>query len=72
MSSDDGTVFGSAEIEATSNGDSFTLNNATISVEKAAPNGNNLWTLSFDSESASAGSLNVGFPLLYPPTYKQR
>lgn len=69
---DDQSVLGSAKVDVKSESGSFTQYNTSIPVSKSASDGNNLWTLTFDAATVSDGTLNLGFPLLYGETFKQR
>ncbi|QIW96760.1 hypothetical protein AMS68_002278 [Peltaster fructicola] len=69
--SESGSILASSNIGVSSNAHRWSCYQAELHVSTAAPNGNNSWQITFDP-AKSNGHINVGFPLLYPPTYKDR
>lgn len=55
----------------TSTAGDFTEVNTTFQ-SKQAPDGNNLWTVTFDGSKVAGKSLNFALVMLYPTTYKSR
>ncbi|OCK80529.1 glycoside hydrolase family 51 protein [Lepidopterella palustris CBS 459.81] len=66
-----GDEYASKTITVTSSDRSFQYFQTTLSA-RAASNGINVWTLTFDATKAAGKSLNFGLVQLYAPTYHSR
>ncbi|KAJ9648348.1 hypothetical protein H2199_001202 [Coniosporium tulheliwenetii] len=66
-----GTEYGSRTVSVKSNSSAYSLVETSIDVNQA-PDGNNLWTVTFDAARVAGGSLNFDLVQLYPPTFRNR
>ncbi|KAK1845282.1 alpha-n-arabinofuranosidase a [Colletotrichum chrysophilum] len=63
--------YGWAIIPVDSKADSWTRYEAGFWTT-AAPDGDNLWVFEILAETLTSGSINLGYPTLFPPTFKGR
>ncbi|KAJ0382255.1 hypothetical protein COL922a_012948 [Colletotrichum nupharicola] len=63
--------YGWAIIPVDSKADSWTRYEAGFWAT-AAPDGDNLWVFEILAETLTSGSINLGYPTLFPPTFKGR
>jgi alpha-L-arabinofuranosidase len=71
LSADDATNYGSGNVSVSSNSDGFTIANVLFD-GGFAPNGNNIWRLTFDSSLVAGSALNIGLPTLFGTTFNDR
>ena len=65
-------VFASVEVESKSVSDEWVEHEVVLIPEVDAPNVNNTFAITFDSEGATDGSLDFNLISLFPPTFKGR
>lgn len=65
-------VYGSVEIESKAVSDEWVEHELELTPEVDAPDVNNTFAITFDSEGAADGSLDFNLISLFPPTYKDR
>ena len=65
-------VFGSVEVESKAVDGKWTEHVFVLTPEKAAPNSNNTFGVTFDSERTASGALEFDLISLFPPTWKGR
>lgn len=68
---DSGTEYASHSIDVSSNGGAYTYYQCNFPV-KQAPDGNNLWTLTFDGGKTAGATLHFDLVTLYPTTFHNR
>ncbi|KAK0644732.1 putative alpha-L-arabinofuranosidase A [Lasiodiplodia hormozganensis] len=68
---DSGTEYASHSIDVSSNGGAYTYYQCNFPV-KQAPDGNNLWTLTFDGGKTAGSTLHFDLVTLYPTTFHNR
>lgn len=66
-----GSLYASQTISVKSNSSSYTYVETQYPV-KQAPDGNNIWELTFDASKVAGKSLNFDLIQLYPPTFHDR
>lgn len=66
-----GTVYATKIITVASVATSFTYYETTYT-STLAPDGNNVWTLTFDGATAAGSALYFGLPQLFPVTFHKR
>ncbi|TGO53481.1 hypothetical protein BOTNAR_0294g00120 [Botryotinia narcissicola] len=66
-----GTVYATKTITVNSVATSFTYYETTYHSTQA-PDGNNVWRLTFDGTKVAGSALNFGLPQLFPVTFNQR
>lgn len=66
-----GTVYASKQVTVNSNANSFTYYETTYSVTQS-PDGNNVWTLTFDGSKVAGSALWFDLVQLFPVTFHQR
>ncbi|OJD40265.1 alpha-n-arabinofuranosidase a [Diplodia corticola] len=66
-----GTEYASTTLDVSSNTSAYSYYETSFESEQA-PNGNNLWTLTFDGESTAGSTLYFDLITLYPPTFNNR
>lgn len=65
-------TFGSVQVESKSREDEWVQHNFTLVPTKDAPNGNNTFTLTFNTAGVTGDGLDFNLISLFPPTYKGR
>ncbi|KAK2804244.1 hypothetical protein FQN51_002333 [Onygenales sp. PD_10] len=71
VGSSSGTIYASAAIDVKSNSQGFTQYETSFS-SRPAPDGNNLWKLTFDGSQVAGGAIYVSLMTLYPQTFNNR
>ncbi|GME36482.1 Cytochrome P450 [Neofusicoccum parvum] len=66
-----GTEYASTTLDVSSNSSAYSYYETSFESEQA-PDGNNLWTLTFDGESTAGSTLYFDLITLYPTTFKSR
>lgn len=66
-----GTEYGSRTLSLKSTTSAYSLVETSIEATQA-PDGNNLWTVTFDAAKVAGGALNFDLVQLYPPTFRNR
>jgi alpha-N-arabinofuranosidase len=66
-----GAVYASQTITVNSNSSAFSYFETKYAA-KQAPDGNNIWTLTFDASKVAGKALNFDLIQLYPPTFRNR
>ncbi|KHE82779.1 glycoside hydrolase family 51 protein [Neurospora crassa] len=67
-----GEVFGTTKVPVKKAGNDWVKYDFNLVPEKAAPNSNNTFAITFDAAGVRGGSLDFNLISLFPPTYKNR